>query len=142
MFSARRSKYKEKGYRQSRKERRKQERAARKAKAAAHFSRKRNISEGSGSREKPQKAGEKRGRDGALHAVSTNKQTVGTSSTQTLASIGSLFNHPAFCCVGRAWSRAQTPFRKGSEHETRENLGTRLMYIMYFEAKFWLELCW
>ena len=84
MFSARRSKYKEKRCRQSRKERRKQERAAKKAKAAAHFSRKRNISEDSGSREKPQKFGEKRGRDGALRAHSTSKQTVSTSLTQTL----------------------------------------------------------
>ena len=107
MFSARHSKYKEKRCKQSRKERRKQERAAKKAKTAAHFSRKRNISEDSGSREKPQKAREKRGRGGPLRTHSTSKQskqTVRTSLNCTVASNGSLVPrpHPTFHCVGIA----------------------------------------
>ena len=108
MFSARHSKYKEKRCRQSRKERRKQERVAKKAKTAAHFSRKRNISEDSGSREKPQKTREKRRRDGPLRHHSTSKQTVRTSLNCAVASNGSLVPspHPTFHCVGIAWNEA------------------------------------
>lgn len=66
MFSARYAKYRGRGGQLSRKQRRKQERVAKKAKAAARFARRRQQIVPRENTRKPEGQTQKRGRDGAL----------------------------------------------------------------------------